>query len=80
METRLTPKSPDEYLIIIEAAERNYGAYAPDVPGCVATGETVEECVREMREALAFHFDGLREDGDPIPEPTIAAAAWVPAA
>jgi predicted RNase H-like HicB family nuclease len=80
METRLTPENPHEYLIVIEAGERNYGAYAPDVPGCVATGATVEECEREMREALAFHFEGLREDGDPIPPPTIAAAAFVPAA
>jgi predicted RNase H-like HicB family nuclease len=58
------------YAIVIEKAPGNYSAYAPDVPGCVATGDTVEEVMREMREALAFHFDGLREDGLPIPEPS----------
>ena len=76
----MTPNSPGDYLIVIEDAGDNYGAYAPDVPGCVATGATVEECEREMREALVFHFEGLREFGEPIPAPTIAAAAFVPAA
>ncbi|HEX8084746.1 MAG TPA: type II toxin-antitoxin system HicB family antitoxin [Solirubrobacteraceae bacterium] len=76
----MTPNNPDDYLIVIESGPNNYGAYAPDVPGCVATGRTVEECEREMREALVFHFEGLREFGEPIPEPTIAAAAFVPAA
>jgi predicted RNase H-like HicB family nuclease len=50
------------------------------VPGCVATGDTVDECEREMRSALAFHFEGLREGGEPIPEPTVAAASFVTAA
>ena len=80
METTLTPNSADEYLIVIEAGEANYGAYAPDLPGCVAVGDTVEECEESMREAIAFRLDGMREDGDPIPPPTIAAAAFVPAA
>jgi predicted RNase H-like HicB family nuclease len=80
METTLTPNSADEYLIIVEAGSRNYSAYAPDLPGCVSTGDTVEECEQSMREAIAFHLDGMREDGDPIPPPTIAAAAFVPAA
>ena len=80
MEELLTPDDVDQYLIVIESGARNYSAYAPDVPGCVATGRTVEECEREMREALVFHFEGLREFGEPIPEPTIAAAAFVPAA
>lgn len=59
------------YLIVIEGDGRtNYSAYSPDVPGVAATGATREECEREMREALAFHLEGLREDGDPIPPPS----------
>jgi predicted RNase H-like HicB family nuclease len=58
------------YAIVIEKAENNYAAYAPDVPGCAATGATIEEVKREIQEALRFHFDGLREDGLPIPKPT----------
>ncbi len=62
------------YLIVIEAAEgENYSAYAPDLPGCVATGASREEVEREMREAIAFHIEGLREGGLPIPEPTTLA-------
>ena len=55
------------YAIVIEKAEGNYSAYAPDLPGCVATGATVAEVEFEMREAIAFHLDGLREDGLPVP-------------
>ena len=58
------------YAIVIEWAGSNYSAYAPDVAGCVATGATLEEVKRHMREALDFHLEGLREDGLPIPEPT----------
>ena len=59
-----------QYAIIIEhAAGTNYSAYAPDLPGCVATGETLEEVKFNMREAIEFHLRGMREDGDPIPEP-----------
>ena len=56
------------YAIVIEKAEGNYSAYAPDLPGCVATGATVAEVEFEMREAIAFHLEGLREDGLPVPE------------
>jgi predicted RNase H-like HicB family nuclease len=56
------------YAIVIEKAEGNYSAYAPDLPGCVATGATVEEAEAEMREAIAFHLEGLREDGLPVPQ------------
>jgi len=56
------------YAIVIEKAEANYSAYAPDLPGCVATGATVEEVEEQMREAIAFHVEGLREDGLPVPE------------
>ena len=58
------------YAIIIEKAENNYAAYAPDVPGCAATGATVEETLSQMAEALEFHFEGLNEDNEPIPQPT----------
>lgn len=58
------------YAIVIEKAESNYSAYVPDLPGCVATGKTVEETRRQIEEAVEFHLRGLREDGLPIPEPT----------
>lgn len=63
-----------EYLIVIENAGSNYSAYSPDVPGCISTGATIEECSQNMRDALEFHLDGLREDGEPIPEPSTKAA------
>ena len=59
------------YAIIIEKAKDNYAAYAPDVPGCAATGATVEEVKQQIVEALEFHFEGLIEDNEPIPEPSI---------
>ena len=58
------------YAIVIEKGEGNYGAYVPDLPGCVATGDTIEEVEREIQEAIQFHLEGLREDGLPIPEPS----------
>ena len=57
------------YAIVVEKAENNYSAYVPDLPGCVATGHTVEETEREIREAIEFHIHGLIEDGLPIPQP-----------
>ena len=59
-----------KYGVVIERAESNYSAYVPDLPGCIATGVTVEEAEREIRDAIAFHLDGLREDGLPIPQPS----------
>ncbi len=59
------------YAIVIEKAESNYAAYVPDLPGCVATGQTIEETEREIREAIRFHLRGMREDSLPIPEPSI---------
>ncbi|MFH1043713.1 MAG: type II toxin-antitoxin system HicB family antitoxin [Pseudomonadota bacterium] len=56
------------YAIVIEKAENNYSAYVPDLPGCVATGTTVAETESQIREAIEFHLDGLREDGAPIPQ------------
>ena len=58
------------YAVVIEKANGNYSAYVPDLPGCVATGATVADVQREIRTAIAFHLDGLREDGLPVPEPT----------
>lgn len=63
-----------KYLAVIEKAEHNYGAYLPDVPGCVAMGDTVDETLALLQEALAGHFALMAEDGDPIPEPTTTAA------
>ena len=61
----------EQYLILIEGGPpTNYSAWSPDLPGCVATGVTVEECETEMRAAIAFHLEGLAEDGDPIPDGT----------
>lgn len=59
------------YAIIIEKAGDNWSAYAPDLPGCVAAGDTVEETRELMREAIELHLAGMREDGDPIPPPTV---------
>lgn len=57
------------YAIVIEKAEGNFSAYVPDLPGCVATGATVEEAESQIREAIEFHLDGMREDGVAIPSP-----------
>ncbi|MFH0914278.1 MAG: type II toxin-antitoxin system HicB family antitoxin [Chloroflexota bacterium] len=59
-----------KYLVIFEKADSNYSAYSPDLPGCVATGKTREQAEKNMREAIAFHIEGLREDGLPVPEPS----------
>jgi predicted RNase H-like HicB family nuclease len=58
------------YAVVIEKAPGNYSAYVPDLPGCIATGATIEETEREIREAIEFHLEGLRDSGQPIPEPT----------
>ena len=58
------------YAVVIEKAKSNYSAYVPDLPGCVATGKTVKETEKEIREAIEFHLEGMREDGQPIPRPT----------
>lgn len=60
-----------KYAIVIEkAAGSNYSAYVPDLPGCVATADTLEEIKLLMQEGIEFHLEGMREDGEPIPEPT----------
>lgn len=58
------------YAIVIEKASNNYAAYVPDLPGCVATGATVEETEQLLQEAIVIHLEGLREDGLSIPEPS----------
>ena len=60
------------YAVVIERAPSNYSAYVPDLPGCVATGATIEEVEREIREAIELHIEGLRDAGEPVPEPTSA--------
>lgn len=58
------------YAVIVEEGETSFGAYAPDLPGCVAVGETKEEVLALISEAIEFHIEGLQEDGEPIPEPS----------
>ncbi|MFM9912278.1 MAG: type II toxin-antitoxin system HicB family antitoxin [Methylophilaceae bacterium] len=58
------------YAIVVEKTENNYSAYVPDLPGCVATGKTFKETENEIREAISFHLDGLREDGLVVPFPS----------
>lgn len=58
------------YAVVIEKAEGNYSAYVPDLPGCVATGSTIIEVESEIRDAIAFHLEGMREDGQPVPPPS----------
>ena len=61
----------DRYLILVEGGPpSNYSAWSPDVPGCVATGETIDECVGRMRDALDGHLAVALEHGEPIPEPS----------
>jgi predicted RNase H-like HicB family nuclease len=62
-----------KFLIIIEKGKRNYSAYAPDLPGCVATGETLEEVKANMRGAIAMHLEGMMEDHESIPIPQTTA-------
>lgn len=62
-----------KYLIIYEKSSTGYGAYAPDLPGCIAVGRSLKETKELMRGAIAMHLKAMREDGDPIPEPTTRA-------
>ena len=64
-----------EYPVVVEKGPNNYAAYVPDLPGCVATGRTRDEVSRNIREAIEFHLEGMREDGLPIPEPRATALA-----
>ena len=62
-----------EYTVIYEHGPDNWSAYVPDLPGCIATGKTRSDIETQIREAMEFHIEGLRQKGDPIPEPTIEA-------
>ena len=63
-----------KYLIVIEQTGTGHSAYAPDVPGCIATGSTREAVEREMKNAIAFHLDGLKADGMAIPQPSTSSS------
>jgi predicted RNase H-like HicB family nuclease len=65
------------YLVVIEKGENSFGAYAPDVPGCVAVGGTVEEVLKLFQEALEFHFEGMAQEGEAIPTPAYIEARFV---
>jgi predicted RNase H-like HicB family nuclease len=58
------------YMVVVERGETSWGAHVPDLPGCVAVGETREEVLQFIREAIEFHIDGLKEDGLPVPTPS----------
>jgi predicted RNase H-like HicB family nuclease len=58
------------YAVVIEQAEGNYSAYVPDLPGCIATGDSTDQVEQLIREAIQLHLEGLREDGLPVPEPS----------
>ena len=62
-----------KYAVIYEKSANGYSAYVPDLPGCVAAGATMEETAGLIRGAMALHLETMREDGDPIPEPTTLA-------
>ncbi|MFP4243811.1 MAG: type II toxin-antitoxin system HicB family antitoxin [Ectothiorhodospira sp.] len=57
------------FMVIVEEGSTSWGAYVPDLPGCVAAGETREEALQLIREAIEFHLEGLKEQGEPVPEP-----------
>ena len=59
-----------KYAVVIEKARSNYSAYVPDLPGCVATGATIQEVEKEIREAIEFHIEGMRQDGEIVPQPS----------
>ncbi len=59
-----------KYLVVVETSENGFGAYVPDLPGCVAVAETREDIVVLIQEAIEFHIEGLKESGDPVPQPT----------
>jgi predicted RNase H-like HicB family nuclease len=66
------------YAVVIEGEEGSYSAWSPDLPGCVATGGSLDEVERRMREAIEFHLAGLRLDGSPIPRPSAVATVVIP--
>ena len=73
-EGRQGAKEEMQYTVVIEESPRNYAAYVPDLPGCIATGASREEVVSEIRQAIRLHIESLREHGEPTPEPRCTAA------
>jgi predicted RNase H-like HicB family nuclease len=65
-----------QFLIIIEAGEENFSAYSPDLPGCVATGKTYDDVLKNMSDAISMHLEALSESGEPLPE-TFSLATYV---
>lgn len=63
-----------KYAVVIEKADSSFSAYVPDLPGCISTGRTLDEVEQNIRDAIAFHIAGLREDGEAVPEPTTHVA------
>jgi predicted RNase H-like HicB family nuclease len=63
-----------QYLVIVEKGATSFGAYVPDLPGCIASGESRDEVLQLIRDAIEFHIEDLREDGRPIPEPSSFSA------
>ena len=63
-----------KYLIVIEPTSTGFSSYSPDLPGCVSTGATRHRCESNMQEAIAFHLDGLREEGEMVPKPMTSAS------
>jgi predicted RNase H-like HicB family nuclease len=61
------------YAVVIEKGPTSYGAYVPDLPGCIAVGDTVQEVRKLITEAIQVHIEGMREDGEPVPEPSSLA-------
>jgi predicted RNase H-like HicB family nuclease len=59
-----------EYLVVVEKGPSSYGAYVPDLPGCIAAADSKDEVLALIKEAIEFHLEGLKEDGEPIPSPT----------
>ncbi|MHB8390764.1 MAG: type II toxin-antitoxin system HicB family antitoxin [Acidobacteriaceae bacterium] len=59
-----------KYVVLFEHSETNWSAYVPDLPGCIATGKTKAETEKLIREAIEFHIEGMRLDGEPVPPPT----------
>ena len=68
-----------KYAVVIEKSSNGYGAYVPDLPGCVAVGESAEEVEQLIRQSIALHLEALRNDGDPLPEPTTIVRELDPA-
>ena len=62
-----------QYVVIFEKGENSYGAYVPDLPGCIAVGETLEEVSALIVEAIAFHIEALQDAGEPVPQPSFSA-------